>query len=57
MREPGLIEIMPYMTYMGYLGPATCLFQAHCREWLQPGCWIIGIVLLPGCLRGSEIPF
>ena len=32
--------------------------SAHCREWLQPdGCWIAGIVLLPGCpgdLKSSD---
>jgi len=47
-----------------YLGPVSCfshppphkLLSAHHRKWLQPDIsQITGIILLPGCSRGSEI--
>ena len=56
MQEPGLTETIPLIGISALWGqhPVSSL-SAHCREWLQPdGCWIAGIVLLPGCPGGLE---
>ena len=55
IQEPGLTEIIPFICisaiwgqYPAFLHPE--FFRAHCRNWMQAdGCWIAGIVLLPGC--------
>ena len=52
MQESGLT----FHIHLGYLGPASCFFGAHRREWLQPERgWMVGVVLLPGCPGRLEL--